>query len=129
MINSSGALIGFLSPHAHPVQTTALCDGWLGFLPKFGDPTMQATRITLPANIRPQSVQPVSISYNIGPRMVGSWRGQAIGMWRIVFGIVWASDATFKWQLAFQKDFVSYLTGRFGSEIRPRLPRTSGAIQ
>ena len=53
----------------------------------------------------------MSDSYNIGPRVVGSWRGQAIGMWRIAFGLVWAIDATFKWQPAFQKDFVSYLTG------------------
>ncbi len=53
----------------------------------------------------------MSDSYNIGPRAVGSWRGQAIGMWRIVFGLVWAIDASFKWKPAFQKDFVSYLTG------------------
>ncbi|HVA12132.1 MAG TPA: hypothetical protein VNF99_02695, partial [Stellaceae bacterium] len=72
---------------------------------------MQATRSTLPENIRSQSVQPAGDSYNIGPRVVGSWRRQAIGMWRIVFGLAWAIDATFKWQPAFQKDFVSYLTG------------------
>ncbi len=30
---------------------------------------------------------------------------------RIVFGIVWLIDAYFKWQPAFLKDFVSYVTG------------------
>jgi thiosulfate dehydrogenase [quinone] large subunit len=71
----------------------------------------QTTRITLPEIIRPQYVKPMSDSYNIGPSVVESWRGHAIGTWRIVFGLVWAIDATFKWQPAFQKDFVSYLTG------------------
>jgi len=30
---------------------------------------------------------------------------------RIVFGFVWAIDAYFKWQPAFQANFVSYVTG------------------
>ena len=58
----------------------------------------------------------MSDSHNIGPRFVGAWRGQAIGMWQIVFGFVWAIDATFKWQPAFQKDFVNYLTGAFDGQ-------------
>lgn len=45
------------------------------------------------------------------PRVVESWRGPAFGILRIVFGFVWAIDATFKWQPAFQTGFVTYLTG------------------
>jgi len=56
----------------------------------------------------------VSDPYNIGPRVAG----QAIGMWRIVFGLVWAIDATFKWQPAFQTCFVSYLTVALGGHPR-----------
>lgn len=40
-----------------------------------------------------------------------NWREKGIGILRIVFGIVWAIDAWFKWQPDFQKNFVSYLTG------------------
>ena len=39
------------------------------------------------------------------------WREKWIGILRIVFGIVWAIDAWFKWQTDFQNNFVSYLTG------------------
>jgi uncharacterized membrane protein YphA (DoxX/SURF4 family) len=45
------------------------------------------------------------------PTLDGAWRGNAIGIWRIVFGLVWAIDAAFKWQPAFQTGFVGYLTG------------------
>ncbi len=36
-------------------------------------------------------------------------RSKAIAMTRIAFGLVWAIDAYFKWQPAFQNNFVSYL--------------------
>jgi len=55
------------------------------------------------------------------PRVGKAWRGNAIGMWRIAFGLVWAIDATFKWQPAFQTGFVSYLTG--GLKGQPALVR------
>ncbi len=42
---------------------------------------------------------------------IGHWRDQAFGVLRIVFGLVWAIDAQFKWQPAFQSGFVSYVTG------------------
>jgi uncharacterized membrane protein YphA (DoxX/SURF4 family) len=40
-----------------------------------------------------------------------SWRAQAFGVLRVVFGLVWAVDAAFKWTPAFQTGFVTYLTG------------------
>lgn len=43
--------------------------------------------------------------------MQQSWRASAFGLLRIAFGLVWAIDAFFKWQPAFQTNFVSYLTG------------------
>jgi thiosulfate dehydrogenase [quinone] large subunit len=42
---------------------------------------------------------------------LASWRFQCIGILRIVFGIVWAIDAWFKWQPDFINNFTSYLTG------------------
>lgn len=39
------------------------------------------------------------------------WRQKGIGILRIVFGIVWAIDAWFKWQPDFINNFVNYLTG------------------
>lgn len=46
-----------------------------------------------------------------GSRELADWRFTAIGMLRIVFGIVWAIDAWFKWQPSFRDNFTSYLTG------------------
>lgn len=39
------------------------------------------------------------------------WRMKGIGILRIVFGLVWAVDAWFKWQPGFINNFSSYLTG------------------
>ena len=39
------------------------------------------------------------------------WRAKGIGILRIVFGIVWAIDAWFKWQPDFINNFSSFLTG------------------
>ena len=39
------------------------------------------------------------------------WRLKGIGVLRIVFGLVWAIDAWFKWQPDFINNFSSYLTG------------------
>lgn len=38
------------------------------------------------------------------------WRLNAIGILRIVFGLVWAVDAYFKWQPDFVNNFTDYLT-------------------
>ena len=40
-----------------------------------------------------------------------STRHRAIGIVRILFGVVWAIDAQFKWRPDFLNNFVSYLTG------------------
>lgn len=45
------------------------------------------------------------------PISLAPWRSRAFGVMRIVFGLVWAIDAWFKWQPAFQNGFVTYLTG------------------
>ncbi len=48
-----------------------------------------------------------------------SWRGKGIGVLRIVFGMVWAIDAWFKWQPDFQNNFVSFLTGALDGQPAP----------
>jgi thiosulfate dehydrogenase [quinone] large subunit len=58
----------------------------------------------------------------VAPRLGEAWRGDGIGLWRIAFGLVWAIDAIFKWQPAFQTGFVSYLTG--GLTGQPALVKT-----
>ena len=45
------------------------------------------------------------------PRALTGWRLQGIGVLRIVFGLVWAVDAWFKWQPDFINNFTDYLTG------------------
>lgn len=47
----------------------------------------------------------------IGRHEIAHWRDQAFGLLRIVFGLIWAIDAQFKWRPAFQSGFVSYVTG------------------
>ena len=42
---------------------------------------------------------------------LASWRFKGMGILRIVFGLVWAVDAWFKWQPDFINNFSSYLTG------------------
>lgn len=39
------------------------------------------------------------------------WRANGIGTMRILFGVIWAIDAQFKWRPSFVDNFVSYLTG------------------
>ena len=48
---------------------------------------------------------------------LSSWRFKGMGILRIVFGLVWAVDAWFKWQPDFIHNFESYLTG--GVEGQP----------
>jgi uncharacterized membrane protein YphA (DoxX/SURF4 family) len=43
-------------------------------------------------------------------------RSQAIASTRIAFGLVWAIDAYFKWQPAFQNNFVSYLQETYNGQ-------------
>ncbi len=43
------------------------------------------------------------------------WRANAIGIMRILFGVIWAIDAQFKWRPDFINDFVTYLaSGQVG---------------
>jgi len=46
-----------------------------------------------------------------GAFSLAPWRLKGIGALRIVFGVVWAIDAWFKWQPDFINNFASYLTG------------------
>ncbi len=39
------------------------------------------------------------------------WRLKGIGVLRIIFGLIWAVDAWFKWQPDFINNFSDYLTG------------------
>ena len=43
-------------------------------------------------------------------------RSQAIALTRVTFGLVWAIDAYFKWQPAFQSNFVSYLQETYNGQ-------------
>ncbi|VAW17379.1 hypothetical protein MNBD_ALPHA12-912 [hydrothermal vent metagenome] len=40
------------------------------------------------------------------------WRANGIGTMRILFGVIWAIDAQFKWRPDFILNFVSYLSGK-----------------
>jgi thiosulfate dehydrogenase [quinone] large subunit len=71
---------------------------------------MQPIRNTPPVT-RTQSVEIQNKSLINEPRVAERWRGPAFGILRIVFGLVWAIDAAFKWQPDFQTKFVTYLTG------------------
>jgi len=42
---------------------------------------------------------------------LSSWRIKGIGILRIIFGLIWAVDAWFKWQPDFINKFADYLTG------------------
>lgn len=42
---------------------------------------------------------------------LNSWRMKGIGILRIVFGLIWAVDAWFKWQPDFINKFADYLSG------------------
>lgn len=44
------------------------------------------------------------------------WRRRAFGVLRILFGVVWAIDAAFKWQPSFITGFTSYLTGALSGQ-------------
>ena len=45
-----------------------------------------------------------------------SWRLRGVATLRIIFGLVWAIDASFKWQPAFSESFTMYLTKAMGSQ-------------
>jgi uncharacterized membrane protein YphA (DoxX/SURF4 family) len=45
-----------------------------------------------------------------------SWRSLMIAITRISFGLVWAIDAYFKWQPAFENHFVDYLKETFSGQ-------------
>jgi len=48
---------------------------------------------------------------SMGAAPLAAWRRQGIGILRIIFGLVWAVDAWFKWQPDFVNNFMSYLMG------------------
>ncbi len=45
-----------------------------------------------------------------------SWRLRAMGILRIIFGLVYAIDAYFKWQPAFGNNLTQYLTGNLDGQ-------------
>ena len=45
------------------------------------------------------------------PLPLAPWRFTGIAILRIIFGLVWAVDAWFKWQPDFINNFSDYLTG------------------
>lgn len=45
-----------------------------------------------------------------------AWRLKGIGILRIVFGVVWAIDAWFKWQPDFIHNFSTYLSGSLDNQ-------------
>ena len=51
------------------------------------------------------------LTAGVEPSPFASWRLTGIGVLRIVFGVVWAIDAWFKWQPSFISDFSGYLSG------------------
>lgn len=52
---------------------------------------------------------------------LASWRVKGFGILRIIFGVVWAIDATFKWLPGFHSNFEDYLSE--GAEGQPRVVR------
>ena len=48
---------------------------------------------------------------SIAERPAFAWRSTGIGLLRILFGVVWAIDAWFKWQPEFVNNFTAYLAG------------------
>ncbi len=53
--------------------------------------------------------QQPTVERSIIPTTLASWRLTGIGLLRIVFGIIWAVDAWFKWQPGFINNFMNYL--------------------
>src|SRR6266700_3293989 len=47
----------------------------------------------------------------VKPIALAPWRLKGMGILRIVFGLIWAVDAWFKWQPDFIHNFTSYLNG------------------
>lgn len=47
----------------------------------------------------------------VGTIPLEGWQSQGLGLLRIVFGLIWAVDAWFKWQPDFIGKFTDYLTG------------------
>jgi thiosulfate dehydrogenase (quinone) large subunit len=48
--------------------------------------------------------------------VLSPWRAKGIAILRIVFGLVWAVDAWFKWQPSFIDNLTSYLTGALSGQ-------------
>ncbi len=51
--------------------------------------------------------------------ILDTWRTSAFGLVRILFGMVWAIDAYFKWQPSFVKGFSTYLMGALPGQPAP----------
>jgi len=48
----------------------------------------------------------------LNPLGFSKWRADGIGIMRILFGVIWAIDAQFKWRADFILNFVDYLSGK-----------------
>ncbi len=51
--------------------------------------------------------------------ILNTWRTSAFALVRILFGMVWAIDAYFKWQPSFVKGFSNYLMGALPGQPAP----------
>lgn len=45
-----------------------------------------------------------------------AWRWKGLGLLRITFGLIWAVDASFKWQPDFVQNFTDYITGALAGQ-------------
>ncbi len=50
---------------------------------------------------------------------LAAWRLKGFGLLRIAFGLVWAIDASFKWQPNFITHFTDYLKGALDGQPPP----------
>jgi uncharacterized membrane protein YphA (DoxX/SURF4 family) len=72
--------------------------------------------VTATASIIGDTPPTTSLGRRSEPGGVPEWRGRAIAVVRIAFGVVWAVDAWFKWQPTFVNGFTGYLAGAKGGQ-------------
>jgi len=74
---------------------------------------------TTPASPRSANVQRAATDSAAHTADLASWRVEGFGILRIIFGVVWAIDAAFKWLPGFHSNFEDYLNG--GAEGQPAI--------